>query len=89
MRVTVKKLYLNKYVSIRDYLVQEAQVKGEDLIVDLEGQLMKIKHKDLINGKKDAKQQFSKFDKKPYYLIDYLWKPKKVKPTNPDQKGLF
>lgn len=75
MRTKVEKLYLNKYVSVRDYIVKEALQKGENLIIYFNDGYMVVKHKDLSKGRTDPQQNFSKFDKKPYHLVDFLWKP--------------
>jgi hypothetical protein len=87
-KIEVKKIFLGKYVSVRDYLVDELIGKGEDLLITHEGESMLIKNKDLNKGIRDAKQQFSKFDKKSYHLVDFVWNPKK-KEINENQSELF
>jgi len=87
--VKVKKLFLNKYVSVRDYLVEEAMGNGEDLKIVFYDQTMTIKHKNLSQGRKDPKQNASKFNDRVYYLIDFIWKADKSKPKHTEQEVLF
>ena len=50
MQTEVKKLYLGKYVSIRDYIVKRADDKGESLKVVYDGKVMTIPYKYLDKG---------------------------------------
>lgn len=82
------KLYLGKYISLKDYDVQEAKDRVQDILVLHDKEQMLIKFEDLDKGIKDTKHH-SKYTNKTYFLINFLWKPDKKKPSNPDQMGLL
>lgn len=88
MEVEVKKIYLGKYVSVRDYLVKQAKDKGEDLIIRHGDDFMIVKNMNLDKGLKDTFKQHSKFGGE-YQLIDFEWKPVKKVPIHEGQEGLF
>jgi len=74
MEVTVKKTFRGD-VSVRDYLVEIALTKREDLIVLFEEDKMTIPFKDLRKGYLDPKLHYSQFDDTTYSLVDYPWIP--------------
>lgn len=88
MEVEVKKIYLGKYVSVRDYLVKRAKERDEDLIIRHGEDFMIVKNINLDKGLKDTHNQHSKFGGE-YQLIDFEWKPVKKVAVHEGQEGLF
>lgn len=88
--VKVKKQFYG-LVSVRDYLVQEAFDSGQDLRIDLNGTWITIPWNKLSEGRRDSKTQFSKYNNKPYVLVDFKWKPdrKQLREEAKGQKGLL
>tara|TARA_B100000424_G_C22795722_1_gene427110 strand:+ start:569 stop:826 length:258 start_codon:yes stop_codon:yes gene_type:complete len=78
----VDKLFLGKYVSIRDYVWRSAIAKG-GLIIAHEDKKMFIDAEDLKKLKPSGKFHQSKFSGK-YQLVDIEWESKDTR-----QQGLF
>jgi hypothetical protein len=75
--VHIKKLFKNRIASVRDYLVSEAIAAGETLRLIYVGQYMDLTPDELLTKQfKLTKFSFtSKYNSKPYRLIDYEWIP--------------
>jgi len=76
VKAVINRLWHGKS-SVRDYIVKEAQHKGEDLLIELKetGEQMLIKHPNTYRGKWNPKEIKSIHDTKPYHLVDFKWKP--------------
>ena len=75
--------------SVRDYLVQEAIDKTQDLVIWCEGKHMVVPWAFLTKKLKvDKNIHQSKFSKKSYKLIDFRWKAVEDK-VSPDQAKMF
>jgi hypothetical protein len=78
-RYKKNKLWKNRYVSVRDYIVRKCYENKDDLIIYFKNKKMIIKNDDLLkfkNTTKDifcSKQNTSKHRK--YRLFDYVFKP--------------
>lgn len=79
MRIKVKKLWQDNWVSIRSTLVKEAKKNKEPIIVEYQGQEMEIPVKYLESGIENSHVFKSQYGDYSYCLIDFLWKPKKTK----------
>tara|TARA_Y100001937_G_scaffold122641_1_gene184170 strand:- start:14986 stop:15246 length:261 start_codon:yes stop_codon:yes gene_type:complete len=79
----VDKLFLGKYVSIRDYIWHDAIARG-GLIIAHKDKKMFIDAEDLKKLKPSGKFHQSKFKGK-YQLVDIRWKSEK----DTRQQGLF
>jgi hypothetical protein len=87
MRVDVAKNY-HGIVSVRDYKVKEALVSGEDLDIHHKGKILHIPNNEIRARAKPSKVvPISKYDGKPYRLIDFKWPRKKV--IAEGQRSLF
>lgn len=75
MKAEVKKLYLDKYVSVRDYFIKRSKERGESLKVEYNGKIMTIKYKDLGKGIPNGRRIESRFNRQSYDLIDFVWVP--------------
>lgn len=77
MTIEVLKQY-GKYVSVRDYLVSECIDLQENLVIWHDNKHIVVPFlflsKKLIQSGKN-KPLRSKFNKKTYRLIDFIWKP--------------
>lgn len=78
MKVKVNKLWLGKYVSVRDYMAKKCINKGEDLEIIHGDESMIIPLSQIAEGRLNQDEFISKIDKKKYKLIDYSWKPTRI-----------
>lgn len=74
MTVAVKKLWFGS-ASVRDYLVDEALKKGEDLTIVYGNEQMTVPNNMLILGRKNRMKNVSQFKDEIYDLVDFFWKP--------------
>lgn len=74
MKIKVSKNW-HGYVSVRDFKIDKARDKGEDLIILHDGRQMTIPHANLDKGKIVTKEIVSKINGKKYNLVDFLWNP--------------
>ena len=75
MHYKIKRLW-HGYASVRDYLVQAAYERGDNLVVIFKDKQMTIQNKDLLaTGKYNNFIIQSKHDSKKYRLIDYNFVP--------------
>ncbi len=87
IKVEVEKIWLGK-VSVRDYYYKKALRKKESLGITHGKEYMFIPYGELRKAKQYTKDIFySKFNGKPYKLIDFEWKP--YKEPNPNQNKLL
>ena len=79
MQVEVKKLF-HGYVSVRDYLVEQAKNRGEDLVIIHGPKKMTVPYKKLLDSKALIKSVHqSKFNpSQSYTLIDFKWEPDEI-----------
>jgi len=72
--VTVKKLY-NGFASVRDYLVDDCITSQRDLLIKYNTDKMIVPLEQVKQKFRLHHQSFeSKFNNKPYGLIDFLWR---------------
>ena len=67
--------------SVRDYLVEDAMRKKQDLLIKCGRDIMTVEHKDLMKGKWSKFALKSKHGQQNYRLVDYDWKPEVIQPT--------
>lgn len=85
---TVKRLY-NGLASLRDYQVQIAIQKGQDILIKYQNQKMTIPHDEIPKrGTLSKVKTKSKYNGKEYKLVDFRFKPDN-KPTDSNQTELF
>ena len=84
-RKLVKKLWLGKFVSVRDYELKDA-ILGGGLIIEHEGEQMRMSVEDLKQITPSGKFHKAKFADfvQSYQLCDITWKP-----SNIDKGELF
>lgn len=75
-RKQVKKLWMGKFVSVRDYELTDAIEKG-GLLIEHDGEQMKMSVEDIKKIKPSGKFHKAKFAGKiqSYQLCDITWKP--------------
>jgi hypothetical protein len=75
-RKQVKKLWMGKFVSVRDYELTDAIEKG-GLLIEHDGEQMKMSVEDIKKIKPSGKFHKAKFSGKiqSYQLCDITWKP--------------
>lgn len=75
MLVKIKKLWLG-HASVRDSVVKSCITKGEDLYIDLMGEVKKYPWDSLEDYLKNTSNTTftSKFNGRQYKLIDFPWK---------------
>lgn len=63
-------------VSVRDYIIKECLMKGEQLEIVHNGQSMFVGKNQMEHAKRDLIPQKSKFKEENYYfLVNFSWKP--------------
>ena len=78
MKVKIKKLF-HGLASVRSYLVKEAYYKGEDLVIDFDGDTMTIPYKDIPFVASTNGLTFKSIhDDREYTLWDFRWKPSSI-----------
>lgn len=75
----VKKLFKRTIVSVRSNTIDKCLKKKEGLLVSYKGKTMLLSYEDLKTKKfQIVKRPFmSKYGTKPYFLIDFSWRPDK------------
>ena len=77
MQIEVKKVF-NGFVSVRDYVVKKCGNRREDLLIEHDGEFMKVPFARLIDPDSLHTKEFtSKFDGSKYVLNDFKWEPAK------------
>ena len=78
-RIIIKRLWENKYVSVRDYQVGQAMEDKDDLEIKLigTGEIMTIPYKELHKGKINPMKFKSIHDNFEYQLVDFRFIPDK------------
>ena len=78
--IQIKKLFRNRIVSVRDYLVGAAIARGETLRLIYRGQYMDLSPSQLKEKqfRLTAVSFRSKYNSSPYALIDYEWLPSRT-----------
>lgn len=85
---SVKRLY-NGLASLRDYQVQKAILKGQDILIKYQNQKMTIPHEEILKrGTRSNVSVKSKFSGDEYSLIDFRFNPDN-KPKDNNQTELF
>ena len=76
--ITIKRLF-NGLASVRDYVIDRCYKEGKDIIFVFNHQKMTILNKELESRsfQLSKKKFISKFNGKPYALIDFKFKPDK------------
>jgi hypothetical protein len=84
-RKQVKKLWLGKFVSVRDYELKDAIREG-GLIIEHDGEQMRMSVEDVKQITPSGKFHKAKFagNIQSYQLCDITWKP-----SNDEQKEMF
>jgi len=84
--IPIRRLF-NGLASVRDYVIKRCHKEGKDIIFVFNHQKMTILNKELESRsfQLSKKKFISKFNGKPYTLIDFKFKPDKE--TN--QEALF
>ena len=84
--IPIRRLF-NGLASVRDYVIKRCYKEGKDIIFVLDNEKMTIPNKELESRsfQLSEKKFISKFNGKPYTLIDFKFKPDKK--TN--QESLF
>ena len=84
--IPIRRLF-NGLASVRDYVIKRCHKEGKDIIFVLGNEKMTIPNKELESRsfQLSEKKFISKFNGKPYALIDFKFKPDKE--TN--QEKLF
>ena len=77
LTVTVKKMWLGKYVSIREPQLKKAIASG-GLIINYDNQHMVLSKLEVKSLSANMREFKSKFGNKPYKLVDITWKPTDV-----------
>ena len=77
LNVTVKKMWLGKYVSIREPLLKKAILNG-GLVINYEDKHMVLSKLELQSLSANVREFKSKFGNKPYRLVDITWKPSDI-----------
>lgn len=89
VKARVKKRF-QESLSVRSYLVEQAQKEGRDLLVIYDDQQYTIPWKFLGKGKRVTAQTFtSQFDGKPYHLVDFRMKEIMAAVQEENQPKLF
>lgn len=71
MIVKIKRLF-HGYATVRDTQAKEAFQKGEDLILECQGKIMRVPHKEILGGTINPTKYTSIHNPdETYYLIDY------------------
>ncbi len=76
--ITIKRLF-NGLASVRDYVIDRCYKEGKDIIFVLDNEKMTVLHKELKSKSFQLSEKtfISKFNGKPYTLIDFKFKPDK------------
>ena len=76
--ITIKRLF-NGLASVRDYVIDRCYKEGKDIIFVLNNEKMTVLHKELKSKSFQLSEKtfISKFNGKPYTLIDFKFKPDK------------
>lgn len=75
-KVTVKKLYLGQYASLRDYLVQDSIKQGKGIQVHFNNWVMTLLPIQLESLMQLHQTKFeSKFGSEKYELVDFIFTP--------------
>ena len=76
--IPIRRLF-NGLASVRDYVIEKCYKEGKDIIFVLGNEKMTIRNKELESRsfQLSKKKFISKFNGKPYTLIDFKFKPDK------------
>ena len=76
--IPIRRLF-NGLASVRDYVIKRCHKEGKDIIFVFNHQKMTIRNKELKSRsfQLSEKKFISKFNGKPYALIDFKFKPDK------------
>ena len=68
-------------VSVRDYIIDNCDKRGENLTIEYGGDEMIVPHSKLRSFQIHTREFISKYDGKPYKLYDFTWKPTEKQQT--------
>ena len=76
--IPIRRLF-NGLASVRDYVIEKCYKEGKDIIFVLGNEKMTVLHKELKSKSFQLSEKtfISKFNGKPYALIDFKFKPDK------------
>ena len=76
--IPIRRLF-NGLASVRDYVIKRCHKEGKDIVFVFNHQKMTIRNKELESRsfQLSKKKFISKFNGKPYALIDFKFKPDK------------
>ena len=76
--IPIRRLF-NGLASVRDYVIKRCHKEGKDIIFVLGNEKMTVLHKELKSKSFQLSEKtfISKFNGKPYALIDFKFKPDK------------
>lgn len=81
IKVKVKKIWLGK-VSVRDYVVEMAKQRNEDLFICCGNDFMIVDKDEVGKAKPSITGIKSIYNGKVYGLVDFKWKPNQTKQLN-------